>query len=139
MGLARHWKDQSLQLRHIWPIDLNGSGLCRPVHSNLVHKCIFVQNSIMNITLDLPDPLFNRLKALAAQEGKSISDLLIELVEKSLSAKNMVDEQQRFQAKPLIRAKAQITLPLQKLTNADLSELVNQDDDERARQFLQSH
>lgn len=92
----------------------------------------------MSITLDLPDPLFNRLKALAAQEGKSISDLLNELVEKGLSTKNRGDEQQRFQAKPLIRSKAQITLPLDKLTNADLSELVNQDDDERARQFLQS-
>ena len=92
----------------------------------------------MSITIDLPDPLFNRLKALAAQEGKSISDLLIELVEKGLSTKNMVDEQQRFQAKPLIRAKAQITLPLDKLTNADLSEFVNQDVDERARQFLQT-
>ena len=96
------------------------------------------KTSIMSITLDLPDPLFNRLKALAAQEGKSISDLLIELVEKGLSALDMVDGQQRFQAKPLIRSKAQITLPLDKLTNADLSELVNQDDDERARQFLQS-
>ena len=92
----------------------------------------------MDTTIDLPDPLFNRLKALAAQEGKSISELLIELVEKGLSALDMVDGQQRFQAKPLIRSKAQITLPLDKLTNADLSELVNQDNDEQARQFLQS-
>ena len=99
---------------------------------------LLCKTSHMDTTIDLPDPLFNRLKALAAQEGKSISDLLIELVEKSLSTKNMVDEQQRFQAKPLIRSKAQITLPQDKLTNADLSELVNQDNDEQARQFLQS-
>jgi predicted DNA-binding ribbon-helix-helix protein len=41
----------------------------------------------MRTTLDLPDPLFKRLKTCAAQEGRTLRDLVLELVEKRLSAR----------------------------------------------------
>jgi plasmid stability protein len=92
----------------------------------------------MRTTLDLPDPLFKHLKTRAAQEGRSLRDLVIELLEKGLTAHDMVDAQQRFQARPVVGASVAMTSPADKLSNATLFELINQDDDERARQVHQS-
>lgn len=92
----------------------------------------------MRTTLDLPDPLFKHLKTRAAQEGRTLRDLVVELVEKGLSARDMVDAQQRFQARPVVSASVAMTTTPDKLSNARLFELINQDDDERACQILQS-
>jgi len=91
----------------------------------------------MRTTLDLPDPLFKHLKTRAAQEGRSLRDLVIELVEKGLNVRETVNAQQRFQARPLVGASANVPLFAETLTNAKLFELINQDDDERAGHILQ--
>jgi plasmid stability protein len=92
----------------------------------------------MRTTLDLPDPLFKHLKTRAAQEGRSLRDLVVELVQKGLTARDTVDAQQRFQSRPVVGTSLAMTSPTDKLSNATLFELINQDDDERARQVLQS-
>ena len=92
----------------------------------------------MRTTLDLPDPLFKHLKTRAAQEGRSFRDLVVELVEKGLTARDKVDAQQRFESRPVVGASVAMTSTAHKLTNSTLFELINQDDDERVRQVLQS-
>jgi len=92
----------------------------------------------MRTTLDLPDPLFKHLKTRAAQEGRTLRDLVVELVEKGLTARDMVDAQQRFQARPVVGTTLTTNLSEDSFTNADLSELLNREDDERASQTLQS-
>ena len=92
----------------------------------------------MRTTLDLPDPLFKHLKTRAAQEGRTLRDLVVELVEKGLSARDLVDAQQRFQARPLIAGTAPMRVQPSQLTSAGLSDILTQEDDERARQILQS-
>jgi plasmid stability protein len=96
------------------------------------------ETASMRTTLDLPDPLFKHLKTRAAQEGRTLRDLVVELVEKGLSARDLVDAQQRFQARPLIAGTAPMRLPPSQLTSADLSDILSEEDDERARQILQS-
>lgn len=91
----------------------------------------------MSRTFDIPDPMFNRLKVLAAQEGKSVSDLLIELVEKGLAAKSLVEAQQRFETQPIFSEEEKTTLPKNKLTNSDLFDIFYIDDDKRAHQLLE--
>jgi plasmid stability protein len=96
------------------------------------------ETASMRTTLDLPDPLFKHLKTRAAQEGRTLRDLVVELVEKGLSARDLVDAQQRFQERPLIKGTAPMRLPPSQLTSADLSDILSEEDDERARQILQS-
>ena len=92
----------------------------------------------MRTTLDLPDPLFKHLKTRAAQEGRSLRDLVVELIQKGLTARDTVDAQQRFESRPVVGASVAMTSAAHKLTNSTLFELINQDDDERVRQVLQS-
>lgn len=92
----------------------------------------------MRTTLDLPDPLFKHLKTRAAQEGRSLRDLVIELLEKGLTVRETVNVQQRFQARPVVGASATMSSSAETLTNAKLFELINRDDDERAEHILQS-
>ena len=102
-----------------------------------MHKYAFLQNFSPCVPPSiLPDPLFKHLKTRAAQEGRSLRDLVVELVEKDLTARDMVDAQQRFESRPVVGASVAMTSPADKLTNATLFELINQDDDERVRQIL---
>jgi plasmid stability protein len=96
------------------------------------------ETASMRTTLDLPDPLFKHLKTRAAQEGRTLRDLVVELVEKGLSARDLVDAQQRFQARPLITGTSPMRLPPSQLNSANLSDILSEEDDERARQILQS-
>lgn len=92
----------------------------------------------MRTTLDLPDPLFKHLKTRAALEGRTLRELVIELVQKGLTARDTVNMQQRFQSRPVVGASATIPPSAEALTNAKLFELINRDDDERAKHILQS-
>ena len=92
----------------------------------------------MRTTLDLPDPLFKHLKTRAAQEGRSLRDLVVELIQKGLTARDTVDAQQRFQSRPVVGSTVTTNLSADSFTNAALSELLNREDDERASQTLQS-
>lgn len=90
----------------------------------------------MRTSLDLPDPLFKHLKARAALEGRTLRELVIELVEKGLNAREVADPHQRMNARPLIVSVAPLAVPLDKMGNADLESLANEDVDERARGYL---
>jgi hypothetical protein len=91
----------------------------------------------MRTSLDFPDPLFKHLKTRAAQEGRTLRDLVIELVERGLNAREVVDPQQRFKARPpVIPNQGPLPLDLSKLSNADLYEIINKDDDDRAIELM---
>ena len=92
----------------------------------------------MRTTLDLPDPLFKHLKTRAALEGRTLRELVIELVQKGLTARDTVNMQQRFQSRPVVGASATMPSSAETLTNAKLFEFINRDDDERAKHILQS-
>jgi hypothetical protein len=95
------------------------------------------KNADMRTSLDFPDALFKHLKTRAAQEGRTLRDLVIELVERGLTAREVVDPQKRFDARPLIIPnQGPLPLHLSKLTNADLYELINEEDDERTIKLL---
>ncbi len=91
----------------------------------------------MRTSLDFPDALFKHLKTRAAQEGRTLRDLVIELVERGLTAREVVDPQKRFLARPLvIPSQGPMALPLSHMTNADLYALINEEDDERTIKLL---
>ncbi|MEY3675358.1 MAG: hypothetical protein RJB47_2066, partial [Pseudomonadota bacterium] len=52
--------------------------------------------------------------------------------------RDLVDAQLRFQARPLITGTAPMGVQPSQLTSAGLSDILTQEDDERARQILQS-
>ncbi len=99
----------------------------------LMHSC---KNADMRTSLDFPDPLFRHLKTRAAQEGRTLRDLVIELVERGLSAREVVDSQQRFEARPVFGSDDPAATPVHFMRNAALYEIMNEDDDERASQFM---
>ena len=43
--------------------------------------------SVMRTTIDIPDPMYRRLKARAAGEGRSAKSLILQAVEQVLTAK----------------------------------------------------
>ena len=91
----------------------------------------------MRTSLDFPDPLFKHLKTRAAQEGRTLRDLVIELVERGLTAREVVDPQKRFLARPqVIPSQGPMILPVSLMSNADLYALINEEDDERTIQLL---
>jgi plasmid stability protein len=90
----------------------------------------------MRTTIDLPDPLLKHLKARAALEGRTLRDLVVELVEKGLHALDQVDARQRFLARPLVGAGEALAWSAGRLSNADLCDAMNQEDDERARKLM---
>lgn len=91
----------------------------------------------MRTTLDLPDALFKHLKARAALEGRTLRDLVVALVEKGLNAREAVNPQQRFLARPpVIPHRGPLQVDLANMSNADLHELMNRDDDERAIELM---
>ena len=94
------------------------------------------KNASMRTSLDLPDALFKHLKARAALEGRTLRDLVIELVERGLNTRQVVDPQQRFMSRPLVGNAAPMALPSDKFSNADLYDVMNKDDDERACKIM---
>lgn len=115
----------SLSLRRV----VGQIGLCI-----LMHLC---KNAGMRTSLDFPDLLFKHLKTRAAQEGRTLRDLVIELVERGLNAREVVDPRQRFAARPMvIPDQGPLPLDLSKLSHADLCEIINKDDDDRAIQLM---
>jgi hypothetical protein len=90
----------------------------------------------MRTTLDLPDPLFKHLKARAAMEGRSLRDLMVELVEKGLGVRHNMDPQQRLHARPVFGVGPATDALKQGLSAGPLDTLMHEDDDERAQQFM---
>ena len=90
----------------------------------------------MRTTIDLPDPLLKHLKARAALEGRTLRDLVVDLVEKGLNAREAVDPQLRMQARPLVGAASALPGPTEVVGGAGLQALVNLDDDEQSFQLM---
>jgi hypothetical protein len=90
----------------------------------------------MRTSLDFPDALFKHLKTRAAQEGRTLRDLVIELVERGLSARELVDPQKRFDARPVFGSGEPLALPSHLMRNADIHDLLNEEDDERILQLM---
>ena len=72
----------------------------------------------MRTTVDLPDPVFRRLKATAALEGSSLKQIILRAIEKELHAVPLKRRKARF---PLIRSKEPGVLSL---TNAEIDEIL---------------
>ena len=77
----------------------------------------------MRTTFDLPDDLMRHLKARAALEGRSLRDLVLELVERGLKAPSLLTTKHAPAGLPTVRLGRPLALPLTALNHADLSEL----------------
>lgn len=78
----------------------------------------------MRTTLELPDPLFARLKARAASNGVTLKQLLRSYVEQGLSAPPQRAGQKRSAAM-LPRLEGALALEVHQLSNAGLAELLD--------------
>lgn len=76
----------------------------------------------MRTTIDLPDPLLKHLKARAALEGRTLRDVVVQLVEQGLNAPAQVASGARVQARPVVVGAVQLP---GLFTNAQLFELVH--------------
>jgi len=72
----------------------------------------------MRTTIDLPDSVFSRLKAMAALGGSSLKQVILRAVEKELHAAPPKRRKARF---PLIRSKEPGVLSL---TSAEIEKLL---------------
>ena len=77
-----------------------------------------------------------RCSSTSKQEGRTLRDLVIELVERGLTAREVVDPQKRFDARPVFGSTDPAARPVHFMSNAALYEIMNEDDDERAIQFM---
>lgn len=73
---------------------------------------------IMRTTVDIPDPLYRRLKGEAASEGRSIREWILHLVKEKLESKPRKGGRVRL---PIIRSRRPGSL---KLDNAKIFEIV---------------
>lgn len=79
----------------------------------------------MRTTFDLPDELMRHLKARAALEGRSLRDLVLELVERGLKAPPPAAAAAPS-GLPTVRLGRPLVLPAQALNHADLSALADE-------------
>lgn len=77
----------------------------------------------MRTTLELPDDLMRHLKARAALEGRSLRDLMLELLNRGLQAPGGVTPSAPL---PLVRLGGPLGLPASVLNHADLSALAEE-------------
>jgi len=78
----------------------------------------------MRTTLELPDPLFARLKARAASERLTLKQLLRSYVEQGLNTEPAASRSQRS-AHTLPRLEGPLALPGEHLSNAALFDLLD--------------
>lgn len=79
----------------------------------------------MRTTFDLPDELMRHLKARAALEGRSLRDLVLELVERGLKAPPASAAPAPMDL-PMVRLGRPLVLPVKALNHADLSALADE-------------
>jgi hypothetical protein len=75
----------------------------------------------MRTTIDMPDGLFRKTKALAALQGSSMKDLIIRAVERETSSASAAKQKSGPLKLPLIRLKKGRKLDL---TNFDFDDLL---------------
>jgi hypothetical protein len=72
----------------------------------------------MRTTVDIPDPTYRKLKSKAAQQGRSVKDLILQGVEKELGAGSRKRGKPQV---PLVRSKQPGRL---RLTNEQIYEII---------------
>ena len=85
----------------------------------------------MRTTIDIPDPLFRRMKSKAAMDGISLKMLLTQFVEQGLASRSRQPDRVRSarSSLPVIRS-AGTGCSLPTLSNADIEALLDQGDAE---------
>ena len=86
----------------------------------------------MRTTIDIPDPLFRRVKTKAAMEGTSLKNLIARFIEQGLAGHGQPgrSSQPARSLPPLIRpATTKSSIPV--LSNADIETLFDQEEAER--------
>ena len=78
-----------------------------------------VDSSAIRTTVDIPDPVYRRLKTRAAREGSSVKELVLRGVERELE--QTPGKSARRVTLPLIRSKKPGTL---RLTNDQIYEII---------------
>lgn len=79
----------------------------------------------MRTTLDLPDELMRHLKARAALEGRSLRDLVLQLVERGLQGP-VIDTALPAASLPIVRLGRPLVLATGALSHAHLSALADE-------------
>lgn len=74
----------------------------------------------MRTTIDMPDALYRRTKAVAALRGSSLKDLIVQAVEREVTAERTTSKHTRLQL-PLIKSRSGRKLDL---TNFDFDDLL---------------
>jgi hypothetical protein len=77
---------------------------------------------VMRIRIDLPDPLFRRIKALAAMRGATMKGLIIQALEREVNAGAPIERNASTPSAsvPLIRLRSGCKLDLSKFDFDDL-------------------
>ena len=87
-------------------------------------KCAYGSLAVMRTTLELPDPLFARLKARAASEHLTLKQLLRSFVEQGLNA-TPAGSGLRRSAQTLPRLEGPLAIEAEQLSNAALFDLLD--------------
>ena len=97
----------------------------------LEHKAEICKYVFMRTTIDLPDPLFRRVKAAAAMEGTSLKELITRFVEQGLlkGVSELREGRPTRSKPPVIRPAGGASIPA--LSNADIERLLAEEEVER--------
>ena len=76
----------------------------------------------MKATIELPEPVFQTLLALAEQQGSSLQAVILEAIKKEIAPGLMPDERRRRVSLPLVRSRHPGSL--RSLTNADVDDIL---------------
>ncbi len=87
----------------------------------------------MRTTLEIPDPLFREVKARAAQSGLKLKELLTRYIEAGLKAPHLQSPQARPKRAPLPTFREPTGVPHRAYSNAELQEILDQEDLEQLR------
>jgi len=93
----------------------------------------------MRTTIDLPDDVFRRAKADAAMRGMKFKDYATALFKRGLQEMDPKPiEWGQKRPIPVVIPEGTFALP-EKLTNADIFEAINREDDEKVLESIRSH
>jgi len=85
----------------------------------------------MRTTIDLPDPLFRRVKAAAAMEGTSLKELITRFVEQGLLQGRAEPRRKQPPRSTPPEIRPRTGSPIPALTNADIEGLLEAEEAER--------
>ena len=76
----------------------------------------------MRATIELPEPVFQTLLALAEQQGSSLQAVILEAIKKEIGEGSTPDERRRRVSLPLVRSRQPGSL--RSLTNAEVDDIL---------------